>query len=172
MIEVTMSTSGLHYSIEGAWNGLLQKVDFFCEPVKVRFSRKQPRNMRTTQLLLVLASFGFILSVLAEEHKCLAPPESSTYASEPHGFFPTTFHDAPVLAIKRETHDSNVITFGLPEGVSLELPISSAIMLNAPGVKDGKDVARPYNPISPNSRLCMPLDPYFDHDSPLSLSFP
>ena len=45
-----------------------------------------------------------------------------------------------------------MIRFGLPEGVSLSLPVSSAIVLNAP-MADGKSVARPYNPISSNDQL-------------------
>merc|ERR1719327_340519 len=73
------------------------------------------------------------------------------YASDPPCYFPTTFHSTSVKEIRQDTHNSKVITFELPEGMSLNLPVSSAIMMNAPGVgKDGKDVAKPYNPITPN----------------------
>lgn len=88
----------------------------------------------------------------AEE--CVAPPVGSEYAHDPPSFFPTSFHEVPVLAVKQETHNTKRITFLLPEGVSLNLPVSSAIAMNAPGTgEDGKDVVRAYNPISPNSML-------------------
>jgi len=73
------------------------------------------------------------------------------YASEPPCFFPTSFYEVAVKKVKQETHNSKVITFALQDGASLNLPISSAIVMNAPGVgKGGKDVAKPYNPISHN----------------------
>jgi cytochrome-b5 reductase len=78
---------------------------------------------------------------------CPAAPEGSSYASE-GCYFPTTFLEVPVRAVRQETHDTKVITFGLPDGVSLNLPVSSAILMKAPGVKAGKDAVRPYNPIS------------------------
>ena len=59
-------------------------------------------------------------------------------------------HSRPTL---QDTHNSKIITFGLPENVSLNHAVSSAIMLNAPGVKNGKDVAKPYNPISPSDQV-------------------
>lgn len=76
------------------------------------------------------------------------------YASDPPCYFPTTFHSTSVKEVRKDTHNSKVITFELPEGVPLNLPVSSAIMMNAPGAdKNGKDVARPYNPITPNTVL-------------------
>jgi cytochrome-b5 reductase len=65
---------------------------------------------------------------------------------------PTEFLAVPVLSVRQETHNSKVLRFGLPEGVSLSLPVSSAIVLNAP-MADGKSIARPYNPISSNDQL-------------------
>lgn len=87
----------------------------------------------------------------AEEGSCPAAPVDSTYATDPPCYFPTDFLEVPVRAIRQDTHDSKVITFGLPDGVSLNLPISSAILMKAVGAgKDGKDVIKPYNPISSN----------------------
>jgi len=102
-----------------------------------------------------LASIVFALAIVAtaraDEPACAAIPPGSTYAAEPPSYFPTEFLEVPVLSVRHETHNSKVVTFALPEGVSLELPISSAIVMNAPGAgPEGKDVARPYNPISSN----------------------
>jgi len=56
--------------------------------------------------------------------------------------------------VRQATHNTKVITFGLPDGVSLSLPVSSCIMMEAPGYgKDGKALLRPYNPISGNKDL-------------------
>lgn len=103
-------------------------------------------------LLVLLCASLCLASVASDEHKCATPPDGSKFASNPAGFFPTSFHDVPVKSVRQETHNSKIITFGLPEGVSLSLPVSSAIMMNAPKVKGGKDVARPYNPISSNTQ--------------------
>lgn len=76
------------------------------------------------------------------------------YASDPPCYFPTTFHNVRVKAVRQETHNSKVISFELPEETSLNLPVSSAIMMNAPGYgKDGKDAFKPYNPTSSNRVL-------------------
>ena len=99
--------------------------------------------------------FPCILVALAttqEQGSCDAPPPDATYAADPPCFFPMEFLAVPVLSVRQETHNSKVIRFGLPEGVSLSLPVSSAIVLNAP-MADGKSVARPYNPISSNAQL-------------------
>ena len=92
------------------------------------------------------------LAATQEQGSCDAPPPDATYAADPPCFFPTEFLAVPVLSVRQETHNSKVIRFGLPEGVSLSLPVSSAIVLNAP-MADGKSVARPYNPISSNDQL-------------------
>ena len=92
------------------------------------------------------------LAAAQEQGSCDAPPPDATYAADPPCFFPTEFLAVPVLSVRQETHNSKVIRFGLPEGVSLSLPVSSAIVLNAP-MADGKSVARPYNPISSNDQL-------------------
>lgn len=85
----------------------------------------------------------------AETGKCSGGFE---YASEPPGFFPTTWYEVLVKEVRRETHNSKIITFSLPDGGSLNLPVSSALLLNAPGAgKGGKDVMKPYNPVSGNN---------------------
>jgi len=108
--------------------------------------------------------------VAAEEPVSLAhhgfPVEDKTalaglqYAADPpHCYFPTQFVSVPVIASRHTTHDSKIVTFGLPEGMSLDLPVSSAIVMKVledeqDGNDSGKkkrDVMRPYNPIS-NSR--------------------
>jgi len=84
----------------------------------------------------------------ADTGKCTGAFE---YASDPPCFFPTSFYEVAVKSVKQETHNSKVITFALPDGASLNLPVSSAIVMNAPGIgKGGKDVAKPYNPVSHN----------------------
>ena len=93
--------------------------------------------------LLALALLANLLSlvVTADEGECEAPPVDSKYAHDPPCYFPTEFIEVPVKATRIETHDSKVITFALPKGTSLSLPISSAILMKAPGVgADGKDV--------------------------------
>lgn len=88
----------------------------------------------------------------AADGTCEAPPEDATYATDPPSYFPTSFLEVPVLAVAAESHDTKVLTFGLPPGRSLDLPVSSAIVMNAPGAGEGgKDVVRPYNPISSNA---------------------
>ena len=80
-----------------------------------------------------------------------APPGSSYATDDPPCYFPTDWLAVPVRAVRQETSDSRVITFGLPDGISLSLPVSSCILMKATGAgKDGKDVIKPYNPISSN----------------------
>lgn len=75
-----------------------------------------------------------------------------TYAtSNPPGYFPTEFLQVSVVNIKDETHDSKVITFALPQDASLNLPVSSALLMRA-GDNNSKTM-KPYNPISSNSKL-------------------
>jgi len=71
------------------------------------------------------------------------------YAADPPCYFPTTWLDVPVTAVRQDTHNSKIVSFGIPNEGSLNLPVSSAIMMNAPGFgPGGKDVMKPYNPIS------------------------
>jgi cytochrome-b5 reductase len=102
-----------------------------------------------------LGLLPLLLSVLAVHAvtDVTAKPEGATYATDdPPCYFPTDFVAVPVRAVREVTADSRVITFGLPEGVSLSLPVSSCILMKATGAgKDGADVIKPYNPISPNT---------------------
>lgn len=83
--------------------------------------------------------------------KCGAALE---YASSPPCYFPTTLLEVPVTSVKQLTATTKLISFGLPVGTSLSLAVSSAILMNVPGGgKDGKDLVRPYNPVSPNTQL-------------------
>lgn len=107
--------------------------------------------------LLVLLAARVAIGAPGEETcdaatgKCTGALE---YASEPPCFFPTSFYEVAVKAVRQATHNSKVISFVLPDGASLNLPVSSAIVMNAPGVgKDGKDGAKPYNPISSNDHI-------------------
>ena len=99
------------------------------------------------------AAVLLLTAIAAADDECAAAPADATYAS-PGMHFPTDWLEVPVLAVRAETHDSKVITFRLPAGASLNLPISSAILMKVPGVGDGgKDVIKPYNPISSNKVL-------------------
>lgn len=76
------------------------------------------------------------------------------YAATPPCYFPTTFLEVPLIAEQYLNHNTKKLTFGLPEGISLNLPVSSAIVMNAtPYSKDGKELSKPYNPISSNLAL-------------------
>jgi len=103
---------------------------------------------------IVALAAALIAFARGDEPSCAAVPPDAQWAAEPPCYFPTEFLPVPVRSVRSDTHNSKVITFALPEGVSLNLPVSSAIVMSAPGSgADGKDVARPYNPISPNSLL-------------------
>ena len=41
----------------------------------------------------------------------------------------TEFHEVPLIQIKQYNHDTKLLTFGLPEGVSLDLPVCACILL-------------------------------------------
>jgi hypothetical protein len=44
-------------------------------------------------------------------------------------FFPTEFHKVPLIAEREYNYDSKILTFGLPEGVSLDLPVCSCLLV-------------------------------------------
>ena len=100
-------------------------------------------------LSVVLAlAFGNVADETCENSEtCFAQaPKDAKYASD--CYFPSNhFLEVPVLAIKEETHDSKIVTLGLPSGRKLNHPVSSAILMNVPK-EDGKFTLRPYNPIS------------------------
>lgn len=110
-------------------------------------------------ILIALISASWCSLVNAEDSaetcdasgKCGAALE---YATSPPCYFPTTLLEVPVTGVKQLTATTKLISFGLPDGVSLNLAVSAAILMNVPGGgKDGKDLVRPYNPVSPNTQL-------------------
>ena len=66
-------------------------------------------------------------------------------------FFPTEFHDAPLVAVKEYNHDTKIFTFGLPAGVSLDLPVCACILVKGAN-QDGEPAIRPYTPTSSNEQ--------------------
>jgi len=92
-----------------------------------------------------------------DDHTCENPdtcfekaPSDAKYVSEGVYFPSNSYLKVRVLAIKEETHNSKLITFGLPPDNSLGIVISSAILMNVPKKEeDGKtkSIPRPYNPI-------------------------
>jgi len=66
-------------------------------------------------------------------------------------FFPTEFHDVPLVAVKEYNHDTKIFTFGLPAGVSLDLPVCACILVKGAN-KDGEPAIRPYTPTSSNEQ--------------------
>merc|ERR1711966_470679 len=101
--------------------------------------------------VLVLVGCWLTLTIAVDDHKCEAPPNDAVYASDPPCHFPSNhLLSVPVLSVREETKNTKVIKFGLPAGVSLSLPVSSCILMQAPG-DAAKALIRPYNPISNNN---------------------
>lgn len=61
---------------------------------------------------------------------------------------PAAFKKFTIASVTDVSHNVKIFRIALPEGRSLELPISSCVVAKAP--IDGKDVFRPYTPISSN----------------------
>lgn len=57
---------------------------------------------------------------------------------------------APLLSVIPQSHNTKVLSFGLPEGKALGLPTCACILARAPG---GKLPFKPYTPISTNAML-------------------
>ena len=65
--------------------------------------------------------------------------------------------------LHRYNHDSTIYTFGLPDDVSLALPVCACLLMRASGrgrveggakdAWDGSDAVRPYTPISDNAMV-------------------
>jgi len=80
------------------------------------------------------------------------PPADAVYATMPPNqcYFPSShFIKVPLISIKQATHNSSILQFALPPNTSLNLTVSSCIMMQA----THKDQAKPYNPISSNETL-------------------
>lgn len=84
----------------------------------------------------------------------MGPP---TAAIVPAGqcVFTTEWSSAPLVSKVSVSHDTRVLTFGLPDGKPLGLSTCACILAKAPGGQcvdvEGKDVVRPYTPISTNA---------------------
>lgn len=61
---------------------------------------------------------------------------------------PAAFKKFTIASVTDVSHNTKIFRLALPEGRSLELPISSCVVAKAQ--VDGKDVFRPYTPISSN----------------------
>jgi cytochrome-b5 reductase len=66
-------------------------------------------------------------------------------------FFPTEFYEVPLIATRQYNHDTKVFSFGLPDGVSLDLPVCACILLKGAN-EAGEPTIRPYTPISSNEQ--------------------
>lgn len=77
---------------------------------------------------------------------------STEYASS--CFLPTEWLGVPLVGRRAVSHDTDVYTFGLPDGRSLDLPVCACLLVRAPGSgAPADDAVRPYTPISPNEML-------------------
>lgn len=69
--------------------------------------------------------------------------------------FTTEWSPAPLVAKVAVNHDTRVLTFGLPDGKALGLSTCACILAKAPSGQcldaEGKDVIRPYTPVSTNA---------------------
>lgn len=63
-------------------------------------------------------------------------------------FFGEDFGAAPLIAKQRVSHDTQVFTFGLPEGKSLGLSTCACILARGGKDEEGNAVIRPYTPVS------------------------
>lgn len=82
----------------------------------------------------------------AKRLKVSDPPPGLKYASS--CWLPTEWVELPLVGTTDYNHDTKVFQFGLPDGKSLNLP-TCACLLVATRDAEGKDVVRPYTPISP-----------------------
>ena len=105
-------------------------------------------NVTTHRLATIVRHLTFAQSTLEFE----APPADAKYATMPPNqcYFPSSqFIKVPLISIKQATHNSSILQFALPPNTSLNLTVSSCIMMQA----THKDQAKPYNPISSNETL-------------------
>jgi hypothetical protein len=76
---------------------------------------------------------------------------TSAFAESP--LHPAEWRAFKVRAVEKVSHNTSKISFELPQGKSLEMPIASCVVIKAPGVDDGKDAVRPYTPVTTNRDL-------------------
>jgi len=102
-----------------------------------------------TGIAVAIAGFGimaFGLAYLSNESQ--AKENESNVALNPKEFIAFTLKEVfPV------NHNTKIFRFALPDNKTLGLPVASCIMIKVPnGDKDGKDLARPYTPITLDSQ--------------------
>ena len=66
-------------------------------------------------------------------------------------FFPTEFHQVPLIGVRSYNYDTKILSFGLPEAVSLDLPVCACLLVQGFD-KAGEPAIRPYTPTSPNEQ--------------------
>jgi len=134
----------------------------------VRQKHYLSRQLLLSLLIVLLFSSGVICNDEQRDQTCsnddnscfIDPPLDAKYATtNDESYFPSNyFLPVPVRAIRQETHDTKIITFGLPESrtLGISFPISSAILMSVPLPDNNKDnesttksksIMRPYNPI-------------------------
>jgi len=92
---------------------------------------------------------GFFKNLFFPIPKATAPDAALEFAST--CFFPTDFHNVPLIAVKDYNYDTKVFTFGLPEGVSLDLPVCACLLVQGFD-ESGEPAIRPYTPTSSNTQ--------------------
>ena len=85
----------------------------------------------------------------AHQRKVLLETVEKARANKPKCYLTAKWTAFEVKNTLRVSHDSRLIRFRLPEGVSLNLPVCSCLLVKAPeGKYEG--VVRPYTPVSDN----------------------
>lgn len=100
---------------------------------------------------VILGSAGMFMGSTWSSYRSAsssAVVEAKAAAEEPSPFSKAEFTSFPLVNVYDESHDTKVLRFALPAAdMPLNLPLASCISLRYVG-SDGKDVVRPYTPIS------------------------
>lgn len=132
--------------VEGV--GLLERLRLMRNKGSKSMSRKRLQNrvpQRGQKRTAVLNFLRRVFPVLAPKLEATMPDPSFTRCST--CFFPTEFHKVPVVGIREYNSDTKILTFALPDGVSLDLPPASCLQVQGYD-KDGSEAVRVYTPIS------------------------
>jgi cytochrome-b5 reductase len=96
-------------------------------------------------------AFGVAAGSLWSSYRSMSTSSAAVQAkaaAPPSPFSTTDFTSFPLVNVYDESHDTKVLRFALPAADQLlNLPVASCISLRYVD-KDGKDVVRPYTPIS------------------------
>lgn len=96
--------------------------------------------------LLTAGAAGFIGASWMSSSTASAASKAPEEAAGP--FSKSDFRSFPLVNVYDESHDTKVLRFALPSAdMPLGLPVASCVTLRFAGA-DGKDVVRPYTPIS------------------------